>query len=225
MSSENSTVNKIAEGSNRVIDPIARISEILFGLIMVLTFTCTLSASESGHQEVRAMLVAAIGCNFAWGFVDAVMYLMSNLTERGRNLHLLHSLQETKNTQEAHQMIRDALRPIIASTLSPQELESMRNQLNRIQEPPRVHFKKEDWLGAVGVFLLVFLSTFPVIIPFFFIKNPLLALRVSNGIAIVMLFLAGYSLGRYSGSSPWKTGLWMVIGGVILVGITIALGG
>lgn len=35
-----------------------RISEALFGLIMVLTFTCTISVSQAGRQEVRVLLFA-----------------------------------------------------------------------------------------------------------------------------------------------------------------------
>src|SRR5690242_13971883 len=65
----------------RVLQPIERISEVLFGLIMALTFTGTLSAAESGRAEVHTMLVGALGCNLAWGFVDAIMYLMGCLAE------------------------------------------------------------------------------------------------------------------------------------------------
>ena len=72
--------------SNRVLDPIARVSEVLFGLIMALTFTGTLSAATAGREEIRTLLIGVIGCNIAWGLVDAVMYLMSALTERGHGL-------------------------------------------------------------------------------------------------------------------------------------------
>jgi VIT1/CCC1 family predicted Fe2+/Mn2+ transporter len=71
----------------------------------------------------------------------------------------------------------------------------------------------------------VFLSTFPIAIPFMLIRDARLALRVSNGIAIVMLFLAGYAFGRYASYHPWRMGLGMVLIGTVLVGITIALGG
>ena len=224
-SNEPPTKNVTQQSSGRVLDPIARISEILFGLIMVLTFTCTLSAGEAGRQEVRTMLVGAIGCNLAWGFVDAIMYLMNNLTERARNLRTLLSIRQTTNPQEAYGLIRDALPPLIASILSPQELEAMYKQLKQLQEPPKTVLRKEDCLGAIGVFLLVFFSTFPVIIPFFFFKDAPLAMRISNGIAIVMLFFVGYSLGRHAGNRSWQTGFWMVIIGIVLVGVTIALGG
>jgi VIT1/CCC1 family predicted Fe2+/Mn2+ transporter len=75
------------------------------------------------------------------------------------------------------------------------------------------------------VFLLVFVSTFPVVIPFIFMHNPLAALRCSNAIAISMLFILGYAFGRCSGFPPWITGVVMVILGAALVGITMVLGG
>ncbi len=70
-----------------VLDPIDRVSEIIFGLIMALTFTGALSAATAGREEIRTMMFAALGCNLAWGLVDAVMYLIRTLTERARNLH------------------------------------------------------------------------------------------------------------------------------------------
>ncbi len=72
--------------SVRVLEPIDRVSEVLFGLIMVLTFTGSLSVAEAGRDDVRAMLVGALGCNLAWGIIDAILYLMGCLAEKGRNL-------------------------------------------------------------------------------------------------------------------------------------------
>jgi VIT1/CCC1 family predicted Fe2+/Mn2+ transporter len=102
----------------------------------------------------------------------------------------------------------------------------MRHELNLLPEPPRhPRLGRDDWLGALGVFLLVFLSTFPVVIPFLFAHDAPRALRVSNGIAIVMLFLTGYSFGRAVGYRPWRMGISMVVIGSMLVAMTIALGG
>ena len=70
----------------RVLEPIDRTSEILFGLIMVLTFTGSLSVVGAGREDVRTMLVGALGCNLAWGIIDAVFYLMGCLAEKGRDL-------------------------------------------------------------------------------------------------------------------------------------------
>jgi VIT1/CCC1 family predicted Fe2+/Mn2+ transporter len=110
--------------------------------------------------------------------------------------------------------------------MEPAELETMRRRLMQLPEPPgRAHLSKDDWVGSVGVFLFVFASTFPVVIPFIFMQNVGPALRVSNAIAIVMLFLTGYAFGSMIGRHPWLVGVAMVVLGSILVGMTMALGG
>lgn len=67
----------------RILDPIDRNAEVLFGLFMVLSFTGTMNVASAGAEDVRAVMWAAIGCNTAWGFVDAVMYVLRNLVARG----------------------------------------------------------------------------------------------------------------------------------------------
>ncbi len=84
---------------------------------------------------------------------------------------------------------------------------------------------KDDWLGGAAVFLVVFLSTFPVVIPFIVMRNAVPALRVSNAIAIVMLFITGYVYGRNVGHHPWLVGISMVVIGAVLSALTMALGG
>jgi VIT1/CCC1 family predicted Fe2+/Mn2+ transporter len=214
-----------SRSSKRLLDPATRVSEILFGLIMVLTFTGSLSVATSDQEETRTMLIGAIGCNLAWGLVDAIMYLMSSLTERARGLQTLASLQKA-DPVTGRELIAGAVPPLVASALSEEELERLRQRLSSVSAPPGARLiSKEDWLGAAGVFLLVFLSTFPVVVPFMFMDDTWLAMRVSNAIAIVMLFGCGYILGRYAGWHPWLVGLIMVILGTTLSVLTLALGG
>jgi len=208
------------------LDPNDRVSEILFGLIMVLTFTGSLSVAEAGRAEVRDMLIGALGCNLAWGLIDGVFYLMGCLAERGRGLLAFRAVRAASGSEEERRTVADALPPLIASILRPAELESMSQRLKALPEPPpRARVRKDDLLGAAWVFLLVFLSTLPVVIPFTFMKDVTLALRVSNAIAIVMLYLAGHSFGRITGRHPVFFGIAMVVFGATLVSITIALGG
>src|SRR5512147_1789849 len=80
-----------AEGKEvraRVLDPVSRISEIIFGVLMALSFTGALNAATAGREEVRTMVLTALGCNLAWGLVDAVMYLVATMTGRARNATL-----------------------------------------------------------------------------------------------------------------------------------------
>ena len=216
----------MADERARVLDPIARVSEVLFGLIMALTFTGTLSAATAGREEVRTLLIGVIGCNLAWGLVDAVMFLMTALSERGHGLLTIRAVRSASSADAAHSVIAAAVPPVVASLLKRDALETVRVGLMGMNDlPPSPRLTKDDWLGAVAVFLLVFLSTFPIVIPFLVFTHVHLALRISNLIALVMLFITGSWLARYGGHSPLWSGLTMMLIGVVLVGITIALGG
>jgi len=219
-------IDALIRSPRRVLEPIERVSEILFGLIMVLTFTLSLSVTEAADDSVNTMLIAALGCNLAWGIIDGVLYLMSCLAERGRNLRTLRAVRQSSNPDEAHRIIAGALPPLVASVLQPAELETLHRRLSELPQPatgPRL--QKNDWLGATAVFLLVFASTFPVVLPFVFMHDLPQALRVSNAIAIGLLFFTGYVFGRSAERNAWVMGVSMVLLGSALVGLTIALGG
>jgi len=209
----------------RALEPIDRLSEVLFGLIMVLSFTGSLSVAEAGREDVRTMLVGALGCNLAWGLIDAVFYLMGCLAEKSRGLSTVRAVREATDPERAQRLIADAL-PLVGSVLGLADFEAMRLRLRQLPEPPRrARLGKDDWRGALGVFLLVFLSTFPVTIPFIVMSDAVRALRFSNAIAVVLLFTAGYAFGRLTGRRPAWVGAAIVVFGSILVGLTIALGG
>ena len=83
-----------------LLNPVDRISEVLFGLIMVLSFTGAISASTDNRENVQALLWAALGCNIAWGLVDAIMYLMNIAIERGHSINIIKKIwQIMKKTQ------------------------------------------------------------------------------------------------------------------------------
>jgi VIT1/CCC1 family predicted Fe2+/Mn2+ transporter len=64
-----------------------------------------------------------------------------------------------------------------------------------------------------------------VTLPFVFLHEPVAALRVSNGVALVMMFLTGVAWARAAGASQVRAGLLVVALGVVLLGVTLALGG
>ncbi len=210
----------------RILEPMERITEILFALIMVLTFTCSFSVAGAGREQVRAMLIGALGCNLAWGIIDAVFYLMGSFGALGQGILKLRALREATNPAHAHQIIAHALPPVVVSVLSSSELESMRQKLSNLDDLPlRPRLRITDWFGALGVFLIVVSATLPVIAPFALIEDARKAVRVSNGIAIGMLFVTGYAFGRFSGHRPLWMATAMVILGGAMVAITIFLGG
>jgi VIT1/CCC1 family predicted Fe2+/Mn2+ transporter len=215
-----------ARGHTHLLDPSERIAELLFGLIMALTFTGSLSAAEAGREDIRAMLVGALGCNIAWGIIDGVLYLMGALGERGSNLTIYRAVRVTRDTARARRLISHALPPTIAAVLDPADFDRIHQRLKLLPNPPLApRLIGSDWLGALGVFLIVFISLFPVTIPFIVMHDATRAMRASNAIAVAMMFMAGVAYGRVVGWSPWAVGVVMVAVGSVLVALTIALGG
>jgi hypothetical protein len=208
------------------LEPMERIAEILFGVIMTLTFTLTFAVETADRLQVRTMLIGALGCNLAWGIIDAGVYLITRINTENRKVAAVRAMREAANGSAARQILADSLNPVLASALSNDQLESMRQTLRQMPEPPeRSGLSKRDWLGAVGLCLLCFLSTFPIALPFIFMSDARLALRISNVVAVALLALCGYAFGYRSGISPWVTALVMVAFGAAMVGVAIALGG
>jgi VIT1/CCC1 family predicted Fe2+/Mn2+ transporter len=211
---------------DRVLEPVERLTEILFGLIMALTITGAVSVATADRLAIRTMLFAALGCNLAWGIIDAGMYLMARLGERGHNALAVRAIRETVNRENAHRIIADELAPLLAAAFQPTQLELIRERISKIPASdvsPRLTGR--DWRGALGVCILVILSTFQVVIPFVVVADVKLALRISNALAVILLFLCGFIFGRHVGLEPLAMGLIMVGVGVALVSVAIALGG
>jgi hypothetical protein len=209
-----------------LLNPVDRVSEMIFGLFMALTFVGVVSMATADRQEIETMLAAALGCNIAWGLVDAVMYLVRTVTDRGRLFTLVRSIRGA-DAETGRRMLSDALSSTPGARLiSATEIEAMHGRLLVLTDlPARPQLQGDDLLAALGIFLIVVASTFPVALPFVFLADPATALFVSRVTAVVMLFFAGLALGRYAGYGSWKTGVTMAVLGVVVVAAVIALGG
>jgi VIT1/CCC1 family predicted Fe2+/Mn2+ transporter len=211
--------------STRLLNPVDRISEILFGLIMAVTIVGSLSIATAGRTEVRTVLAAALGCNLAWGLVDAVMHLVRTLTERTRNRSLAKRVIGA-DTASAHRLIEQTLPEHVVAISGPAELEGMRQRLLALPLSEHPALTRDDYLAAIGIFLLVVLATFPVVVPFLLSADAAFAMEMSRVVTLVMLFVAGFALGRYAGHvRPIGTGLLMMLFGAVLIAAVKALGG
>jgi len=203
-----------------------RVSEILFGIIMTLTFTCSIGIANAKNTEIRQLIIAAISCNIAWGLVDAIGYIVSTIVQRSRNKAILDSVLTTSDEAKARKYISDSLPPSIASVLEAAELEQIRKKLAKLPgSTSQVRLTTRDIKRSLMIFSLMFISAFPIVIPFIFIRDTQLALRISNMVAIVLMFLCGWSLAKYVGSNKWLMSFGLTLVGIVLVLITIALGG
>ncbi|VVP69704.1 hypothetical protein PS918_00989 [Pseudomonas fluorescens] len=218
--------NNPGEPSARVLDPVDRITEVIFGLLMAMTFTGTISVATADQEAERTMMIAALGCNLAWGLADAVMYLLRALIERTRNRTLFAGLCSGADAATGQALVADALGPRIAAAAGPEGLEALRLRLIASPAlPPRSLLDLDDCKGALGVFLLVVAATFPLVVPFLLLDQTQLAVRLSNLIGLVVLFVAGWMLARYAGAKPWQGAVALAVTGALLILAIIALGG
>lgn len=209
-----------------VLSPVDRVSEMLFGLLMALTFTGAVSVAESGNAAIRTMFIAALGCNLAWGLADAVMHLIRTITERGRLITLVRSVQSAPDEQAGRNLVEESLSRVAAGLVSPVEIEAVRARVVALRSmPARPRLGWRDLVMALQIFLIVVVSTFPVVLPFLLSQDVTFAQNVSRAIALAMLFLGGLALGRYAGYGSWRVGLIMAALGTALIAAINALGG
>ena len=215
----------VGEYRKRPLDPVDRFSEVIFGLIMVLAFTGSLSVVEGGAHDVRTMLVAALTCNLAWGLVDGVMYVLTAIAERARRVNVLRGIRAA-SPEVGRRLVLLALPEAFEPITDEAEADRIAARFHALPDPtPRSLLTVEDVRGGIGSAVLVVLATLPPTIPFMLVSDARLALRISNGLALASLFLAGFWLGRATGIRAWLLGLAMVVLGSVLVAVTIALGG
>ncbi len=211
------------------LDPGGIFGEILFGLIMVLTFTLGAGlTAEDGPAGVRTLLIAALGCNIAWGIIDGAMYIMGGLLDRGRRNRMLLALKRVTEEDAALAAIGAEMDGPLTSLTSPEERKALYRDIWRLSaraQPDKPRITRDDWMGGLASALLVILTALPAAIPFLFMDDKLQSLRASNGILLGLLFFCGYFWARYTGVNRWLAGLAMTGIGLVLVVAAILLGG
>ena len=122
---------------------------------------------------------------------------VAHLNERGSKMLTLRALRQASDAGAAREIIANARPPLFAGKLPSEPLKDVWKELRRMPEPAsRPELTRDDWFGAIAVFLLAFLSTPPVVVPFVFIGDARSALRVSYVVAITMMFVCSYAFGR-----------------------------
>lgn len=223
-------MNRISPLDRRYLDPAASLGEMLFGLIMTLTFTlgAGIIIEDEGREGARQLLIAIIGCNLAWGIIDGALYLVGELFDRGRLRRLGRAVRQAPDDDSAVALVSGELDEMLEDLTSVPERDTLYRRIvvNIRTKAERARpLGKEEWMGALTSFWLVVITSAPAAIPFLVFDNARFALRVSNAILLAILFVTGYWWARHTVSKPWLVGFVLLLGGVALVGIAILLGG
>jgi len=161
----------------------------------------------------------------AWGLVDAVMYLINTLLEHARNQKVADELRRAKTDAEFRMVLEEATPHGLVEQLDDESLTRFREWLHRRPVHGKRRLDPHEFRAAVQVWVLVFTSTLPLVVPFMLIDTPRVAMRVSQAIAVVMMFGMGARLARWIGGRPWVGGLLFAATGAAIAVICIALGG
>lgn len=227
---------KPAEGFlSNLLDPIDRLAETIYSILILLTFTLAFRIFRLGPGEaisaeyVNELLVAAVLATLAWGVIDGIVYVLTEVLERGERHRILWHIQSADTTDEAVGAVADEFDYILEPiTGEAQRAMLYRDVLEHLRDsqPQPIKLKREDFVGALACVLVAMIAVTPSLIPFILIRNdPALAIRVSNVVSFAVLFYSGYEWGKYTGTSRIKTGLVLVAVGVLLVAIAIPFGG
>lgn len=207
-----------------------RLAEILFGLIMTLSFTLTAGIVVGPAEEgaVRKLLLATFGCNIAWGIIDGALLILGRVFDRGRYARIGQAIRRAPAEDEAIDTVAGELDETLGPLTTLEQRRHLYRQIvARVRSSPHRSpgLRGEDLMAASAVFLLVFSTSFPAALPFLFIREPWVALRVSNALLIGLLFLIGYNWAGYTSINRWRAAGVLTLFGMLMVGVSILLGG
>jgi hypothetical protein len=207
------------------LSPLERGCEIVFGILMTASVTAATEIGTGGQATVRELLLAAFGCNVAWGMIDAAMFLLQQQFGRFRAHRTMRELRETVDEAAFRARVREELPAAIGPAITPETYAGIR-RLAAAHAPGRAGFWNRSELGAAAlIWLLVTVSTAPPVLPFLVLQDAALALRLHKLVMVAMLFLLGWWIGRWSGASPGRSGVVLALAGSALSVACIALGG
>ena len=215
---------------HRYLDPGETLGEVLFGLIMALSFTVGgRLLLMRGELDMAELVVGAIGCNIAWGIIDAVLYVLGNLFHRSQRARFYRAIRSTRNEAEALALLQEEFgledEPLAVLPEDRARLHQSILALSAHAAPARARLVRRDLWSALVVFVLVSATSLPGVIPVLLLADPGLALRVSNSVQVLLLFVVGYWWAHYTDSRPWRVGLTVMLLGVAMVMVAVALGG
>ena len=214
----------------RYLDPGDALGEALFGLIMALTFSVGARlVASGGERDARALILAAIGCNVAWGVIDATLFVFGGLFHRSQRARFFRAVRSARSEEEALAAIQEEFaledEPLTVVREDHVRLHRSILALSSHAAPARVRLRRRDLVSALLVFGLVAFTGLPGVIPFLLLDDFHRALDLANIVLVCLLFLVGFWWGHYTDARPWTVGVTVLLLGLSMVLVAVALGG
>jgi VIT1/CCC1 family predicted Fe2+/Mn2+ transporter len=207
------------------LSPFERASEIIFGILMAISVTAAAEITQASEPDVGELAIAALGCNLAWGLIDGVIFLLHQQFERFQRHRVALELRATTDDESFRERVRAELPQVVGSALTTDAYAALRRVVDGYDVKRPAFWEPQEFVAAGAIALLVFLSTLPLVIPFLLMEDAWTALRFSHGVAVVMLFVLGWRVGKWAGASPGWSGTVLALVGAVLAVACVALGG
>jgi len=219
------------------LDPIDALFTIFYSILFALLFTLSyrilmyrgvLSSSFEGGYGQK-LFFTILGAVTAWGIIEGVLYVVSEVLGRRERYRLLQYVQTSDSEEDATAAISDELDFILEPIASSEQRHALyrhvRAHLSQA-EPQAVGVKREDVIGAVATVLLYVVAVLPSLLPLLMLPDDTaLAIRISNVVSFVVIFGTGYVWGLHTDTNPWKIGLLLSSVCLAMVMVAILLGG
>jgi len=200
-------------------------SEALYGVILTLTTTASLHVVSGHNIDTRGLFAATLTTSIAWGFVDAVMFLINVLLARARERKVLDDLRLAPTEEAFRELLRGSTSTDVVDHVKPKVMAHLRGFLAEQPESAKPGLRRSDYGAALMVWLVVCGITLPVAVPFLLFDSPRTAIRASQAVAIAIMFVLGMRLGHWTGKNPVIAGLISAAVGLLIAVACLTLGG
>jgi len=199
-----------------------RTGEIAFAVIMVIIINgyVALSGLNTGFLYI---VFVNLGACAAWGFIDGLLYAVSNSIERNdavNKLKYLTSLSAERDP-ETLDKVENSLDDTFLVSFGKEGKEAIaKDIIANVRQASLKNdrtFTKDDLLGWLSIEVIYLLTGFFLALPFLVLHDKLLAWFISNFVGVLWLFWYGVQLGRSAGRHRLLFGIIMSGIGVLFL--------
>lgn len=190
-----------------------RLGETVYAVWMVVVSIGLVNAEANiTRDHIWTVVFIAFGVNFAWGVIDGVTVMFTNVIDRRKRDILAYELRTDGGNAARRARALDDLEDSIAGVLTD-------DQKNRIvdmvaagpagSDPRLVPARpgKEDWAYAVAIILIDVLHVVPLVLPLILIHDVETAIFVSRIIAVTTFAALGAAYARNLDRHPLSAAL------------------
>jgi len=203
------------------IDPIDALLTVFYSIFFALLFTLSysvliyrgvISSSFAGGYG-QDLFVTILGAATAWGIIEGVLYVMSEVLTRRERHRLLQYVQTSDSDEEADLAIANELDFILEPITNDEQRHALHRHIRAYlsqAQPQAVGLKREDVTGAAATVLLYVVAVLPSLLPLLLLPHDTrLAIHISSVVSFLVIFATGWVWGIHTGTNPWKTGFML----------------